>query len=144
VPGCIFHIPAVFSPEQRTRLVSRVSEAAVYVRKYGRDAAVREFNDPNGSFSRPDLFIFAFDRNGTLLADPYLPGIVGMNRLSDRDPYGAYPVPYILENAENGGGFLYYFFADPATDYRVRLKFGYSLLAGDDLVIGAGIFSDGK
>jgi len=137
-------VPAFFPQEQRNRLVSHVSEAAAYVRKNGRDAAVREFNDPNGSFSQPDLFIFAFDRNGTLLANPYLPGIVGMNRLSDRDPYGEYPVPYILENAENGGGFLYYFFADPATDYRVRLKFGYSQMAGDDLIVGAGIFSDGK
>ena len=67
-----------------------------------------------------------------------------MNRLSDRDPYGEYPVPYILKNAENGGGFLYYFFPDPSSDYRMRLKFGYSRAAGDDLVVGAGIFPDGK
>ncbi len=137
-------VPAAFSQEQRNRLVSRVGEAVAYVKKNGRDAAIIEFNNPNGSFSKPDLFIFAFDRNGTMLANPYLPGIVGMNRLSDRDPYGEYPVPYILKNAENGGGFLYYFFADPASDYRVRLKFGYSQAAGDDLVVGAGIFSDGK
>lgn len=136
-------IPAVFPQKQRERLVSRVGEAAAYVRKNGRDAAVREFNDPNGSFSQPDMFIFAFDRNGTMLANPYLPGIVGTNRLADRDPYGEYPVPYILKNAENGGGFLYYFFADPATDYRVRLKLGYSQMAGDNLIVGAGIFSEG-
>ncbi|MHB8163183.1 MAG: cache domain-containing protein [Methanoregula sp.] len=137
-------VPATFSSEQRNKLVSRVHEAAAYVKENGRDAAVREFNNPNGSFSQPDLFVFAFDRNGTLLANHYLPGIVGVNRLSDRDPYGEYPVPYILKNAEDGGGFLYYFFADPATDYRVRLKFGYSQLAGNDLVVGAGIFSDRK
>lgn len=137
-------IPAEFTKDQRDRLVSRVGEAAAYVKKNGRDAAIREFNDPNGSFSQADMFVFAFDRNGTLLANPYLPGIVGMNRLSDRDPYGEYPVPYIIRNAENGGGFLYYFFADPSNNYEVRLKLGYSQLAGDDLVVGAGIFPQGK
>lgn len=136
-------IPAEFTKDQRDRLVSRVGEAAAYVKKNGRDAAIREFNDPNGSFSKADMFVFVFDRNGTLLANPYLPGIVGVNRLSDRDSYGEYPVPYIIRNAENGGGFLYYFFADPANNYQVRLKLGYSQLAGDDLVVGAGIFPQG-
>jgi len=134
-------VSAVFPQEQRDRLVTRVGEAAAYVKKNGRDAAVREFNDPNGSFSKPDMFVFAFDRNGTLLANPYLTGMVGANRLSDRDPYGEYPVQSILQNAENGGGFLYYFIADPANNYQVRLKLGYSQLAGDDLVVGAGIFT---
>jgi polar amino acid transport system substrate-binding protein len=137
-------VPAVFPQEQRDRLVSRVGEAAAYVKKNGRDAAVREFNDPNGSFSQPEMFIFAYDRNGTMLANPSIPGMVGVNRLSDRDPYGEYPVPYILQNAENGGGFLYYFTTDPANNYQLRLNLGYSQMAGDDLVVGAGIFPQGK
>jgi signal transduction histidine kinase len=135
-------VPAIFPQERRDKLVSRVGEAAAFVKAKGRDAAIREFNNPNGSFSQADMFVFAFDRNGTLLANPYLPGIVGVNRLSDRDPYGEYPVPYIIANAENGGGFLYYFFADPASNYSTRLKLGYSQAAGDNLIVGAGIFSD--
>ncbi|MFA4876296.1 MAG: cache domain-containing protein [Methanoregula sp.] len=135
-------IPAVYPQERRDRLVSRVGEAVAYVKKNGRDAGIREFNNQNGTFSDPALFIFAFDRNGTLLANPYLPGLVGVNRLTDRDPYGEYPVPYIISNAEKGGGFLYYFFADPAMNYRIRPKLGYSQMAGDDLIVGAGIFPE--
>ncbi len=134
-------IPAVFPQEQRSQLVAQVREAAAYIRTNGREASLGEFNNPNGTFSQPEMFIFAFDRNGTLLANPYLPGIVGVNRLSDRDPYGEYPVPYILSNAEQGGGFMYYFFADPSADYRIRLKLAYSQLAGEDLVVGSGIFA---
>ncbi|MDD1720004.1 MAG: cache domain-containing protein [Methanoregulaceae archaeon] len=134
-------VPTVFTQERRDRIVQCVGEAVSYVRTNGREAAVREFNDPNGSFSDPEMFVFAFDRNGTLLANPFLPGIVGMNRLQDRDPYGEYPVPYIIDNAVGGGGFMYYFFADPSSDYRIRLKLAYSQMAGDDLVVGAGIFS---
>jgi polar amino acid transport system substrate-binding protein len=134
-------IPAVFPQDQREKLVSRVNEAVAYVGKNGKETALRTFNDPNGTFSQPDMYIFAFDRNGTYLANPYLPGIVGLNRLSSRDPYGEYHVPYIIANAEQGGGFMYYFLADPAMDYKIRLKLTYSEMAGGDLVVGAGIYS---
>lgn len=55
-------------------------EAVHYVYEQGRDAGIREFNDPSGTFSDPEMFIFAFDMNGTLLANPYFPGLVGQNR----------------------------------------------------------------
>ena len=135
-------VPTSFSEGKRNELISHVNEAVEYVNENGRDAAVQEFSNPNGTFSRRDMFIYAFDENGTLLADPHLPGIVGVNRLTDRDPYGEYPVQNIVSNAENGGGFTYYFFADPANNYNVSLKLGYSRLAGDSLVVGAGIFPD--
>ena len=134
-------IPAVFPKERRDQLVSQVNNAVAYVKENGREAALRTFSDPNGTFSQPDMYTFAFDRNGTLLTNPHLPGIVGINRLSDRDPYGQYPVPYIIGNAEKGGGFMYYFFADPESNFLVRLKLTYSQMAGDDLIVGAGIFS---
>jgi polar amino acid transport system substrate-binding protein len=136
-------IPVTFPRERRDRLVAQVSKAAEYVRSNGRAEAIAEFNDLNGNFSDQDMYVFAFDRNGTYLASPYLPGLIGMNRLQDRDVYGEYPVPYIIKNAEQGGGFMYYFFADPATNYTIRTKLGYSQMAGDDLIVGAGIFSLG-
>lgn len=135
-------IPVEFSAGNRENLVSRVHEAVAYVQENGREGAIREFNDPNGTFSDPNMFIFAFDRNGTLLANPYLPGLVGVNRLNDRDPYGKYPVRQLIADAEGGGGFTYYFFADPGSDYDIRLKLGYTELAADDLILGAGIFPD--
>ncbi len=134
-------IPAVFTQDRRDQLVSHVNDAVAYVKKNGREPALRTFNDPAGTFSQPDMYVFAFDRNGTYLASPYLPGIVGLNHLSSRDPYGEYHVPYIIANAEQGGGFMYYFFADPAKDYQIRLKLTYSRMAGDDLIVGAGILS---
>jgi len=135
-------VPVRFSEERRRQLVTRVREAAAMVNKTGRGAGLSVFNNPNGSFLDRDMFIFAFDRNGTHLANPYLPGLIGLNRLSDRDRYGSYPVQGLIEHAEKGGGFTYYFFADPAANYTVRLKLGYTELAGDDLVVGAGIFPD--
>lgn len=61
-----------------------------------------EFNDLNGSFSDREMFVFAFDSNGILLANPFLPGLVGQSRLQDRDPYGKYPVKQLIWNAKQG------------------------------------------
>ena len=135
-------IPVRFSEKRRTQLVARVREAVARVNKTGRDASLYTFNNPNGSFSDRDQFIFMFDRNGTLLANPYLPGLIGSNLLSDRERYGSYPVQGFIEHAMGGGGFTYYFFADPAANYTPRLKLGYTELAGEDLIAGAGIFPD--
>lgn len=131
-----------FSSVNRENLVTKVHKAAELVQNEGREDAINEFNNPNSTFSDPGMFIFAFDRNGTLLANPYLPGIVGVNRLNDQDPYGKLPVRQLIANAENGGGFTYYFFADPDSDYAIRLKLAYTELAGEDLIVGAGIYSD--
>lgn len=135
-------VPVRFSEKRRTQLVARVREAVALVKKNGRDASLYAFNNPNGSFSDKDQFIFMFDRNGTLLANPYLPGLIGSNLLSDRERYGSYPVQGFIEHAMGGGGFTYYFFADPAANYTPRLKLGYTELAGEDLIAGAGIFPD--
>jgi signal transduction histidine kinase len=133
-------VPAGFDKARIAKMVARVGDAAAFAKENGREAAILKFNNRNSTFEDPEMFVFAFDANGTLLANPYLPGLVGMNRLADRDPYGEYPVPYMIENAKQGGGFMYYFFADPSSDYRVRLKLAYTQMAGDDLVVGAGIF----
>ena len=135
-------VPTEFPSDSRERLVSQVEKAVTYVKDKGREEAISEFNDPEGIFSDPEMFVFAFEKDGTLLANPYLPGIVGMNRMNDRDPYGKYPVRQLIANAENGGGFTYYFFADPNNDYRIRLKLGYSEMTDEGLIIGAGIFSE--
>lgn len=134
-------IPVNFSTENKENLITSVHDAVSFVNEHGKNAAIMEFNNPNGTFSNPEMFIFVFDLNGTLLANPYLPGLVGENRLNDQDPYGKYPVKQLIANAEHGGGYTYYFFSDPGSDYDIKLKLGYTELAGKDMVIGSGIFS---
>ncbi len=145
VVGTGIYLPDIsveFSPEHREKLVSQVWEARVFVEEKGIDEAIRTFNDREGAFSDPDLFVFAFDKDSTLLANPFLPGMIGVNRLFDRDPFGKYPVRQMITNAENGGGFTYYFSPDPDAGYQMRLKLGYTRMTDDGLIVGAGIFSD--
>ena len=59
------------------RLVAFVNEAAANARMNGREQALAAFNDRNGSFIRDDLYVFAYDMNGTVLALPFQPEVVG-------------------------------------------------------------------
>ncbi|NMB78217.1 MAG: histidine kinase [Methanomicrobiales archaeon] len=131
-------VPADFSPDARDRMVSHVGSALTFMKTHGKDEALRTFNDPDGAFSKKDMYIFVFDPDGTYLASPYLPGIVGSNRLTSRDPYGEYHVQAILDTAQAGGGFTYYFLEDPANDFRVSLKLAYVKTADNGLIVGTG------
>jgi hypothetical protein len=44
-----------------TRFVER---AAVYAQEHGNEAALREFNNPNGTFIKGGLSVFAYEING--------------------------------------------------------------------------------
>jgi len=130
-----------FTKDDREKLVTRVHEAKAYVTEHGKSASIQELNDPNSTFSDPNMFIFALDINGTILAHSFLPGRVGQNYFNVQEPYGKYPIRQMISSAENGGGYTYYFYADPKSGYENKLKLGYSELAGDDMVISGGIFA---
>ncbi|HZD43140.1 MAG TPA: cache domain-containing protein, partial [Methanomicrobiales archaeon] len=61
-------------------LVAFVERAFEYAEENGRDAALAEFNNPTGRFVDGELYIFAYDANGTTLALPFQPAIIGTNR----------------------------------------------------------------
>ena len=101
-------------------------------------------------FSYGDVYVYAYDNNGTLLAHPYESDKVGENRDNFTDIRGL-PVIRIGEyTASMGGGFFAYLYPAPtggeideaAPDSYVP-KIGYAYPAGDDWWIGSGIyFSD--
>jgi polar amino acid transport system substrate-binding protein len=93
-----------------------IAGAKAYALANGRQKAVQEFNDLNGSFISGDLYVFAYDYNGTVLAWPYRPDQVGVNRLEATDPMGTYHVKAMLAAARNGSGMVDYYSVNPATN----------------------------
>ncbi len=63
------------SPEE---LVAFVEKAFEYAHVHGQEAALREFNNQTGQFVDGELYIFAYDTNGTTLALPFQPEISGL------------------------------------------------------------------
>ena len=103
-------------PRQMTPgdLRTYVQDAARYAQVNGKDAALREFSKKDGKFSNGNLYIYAYDTNGTLLAHPYQADQVGQNRINFTDIRGLHVIALANYTASNGGGFIAYLYPAPA------------------------------
>jgi len=61
----------------KTELISFVESAVAYAQKNGKDKALKEFSNKTGSFVHGDLYIYAYDFNGTNIAHPFNPDWMG-------------------------------------------------------------------
>ena len=128
-------------------LAAFVQNASAYVAAAGERAALAEFQKTDGRFSRGDLYIYVYDRNGTLLAHPYQPELVGTDRANWTDARGLPFVKVGNATAANGGGFIAYLYPAPQNgtiDEKAldayEPKLGYVAPAGDRIWIGSGVY----
>jgi cytochrome c len=120
-------------------LVAFVDRAAAYVKTHGKENALREFNNPNGSFIQGELYIYAYDFNGTTLAHPVSPDKVGKTR----DAEGAIGV-FVREMGgivRNGSGFYRFTYINPRHNRALESKMGYGVKIDDTWWIGSGVYT---
>jgi len=134
-------LPVFFPSESRENLVSFVDEAVKYAAGNGKEAALQAFNDRNGSFVRGNLYIFAYDYNGTALSLPYQPELLGSDRLDVNDGNGVRFVRNCIDQAKRGEGYLYYLYANPSKSMEEELKLGYVRSVDNNWWLGAGIYA---
>jgi signal transduction histidine kinase len=125
------------SPEE---LVAFVEKAFEYAHVNGQEVALREFNNQTGQFVDGELYIFAYDINGTTLALPLEPEIIGTNRWNATDANGTLVTQDLIAAAQSGGGFVRYLYEDPAENFTVKQKLSYVMMVDNDWIIGAGIY----
>ncbi len=117
-----------------------VGEAAVYAREHGRTDALAAFNDPDGEFIRNELYIFAYDVNGTVLALPFQQAFIGTDRSGVHDSSGVAYIAGMIRLARAGGGSICYVYPNPARGYAEELKLGYVLSVDETWFVGSGIY----
>jgi polar amino acid transport system substrate-binding protein len=134
------YIPATFiaSPAEQNEVIAFVNEAVTYVEVNGKEKALQEFNNPSGSFVRGDLYIFAYDFNGTCIAHPINPDLVGQTGLWDIN--GVDVVGRELALARRGGGTIYIVFPNPTHEGKEELKQLYIENVNDSLYLGSGLY----
>jgi signal transduction histidine kinase len=120
-----------------TRFVDR---AVAYAKQYGKDAALKEFNDQNGTFIDGDLYVFAYDMNGTTLALPFQPELLGTDRRGLADSNGVLFIDRMIELARDGGGSVYYIYPNPADNNRPEFKISYVAPVDNGWFVGSGVY----
>jgi polar amino acid transport system substrate-binding protein len=114
-----------------------VADAKSYALANGREKALAAFNNLSGPFISGDLYVFAYDYNGTVLAWPYRPDQIGVNRFNETDPMGSYHIQEMIAAARNGGGMVDYYSVNPFTN-TTELKISYVTDVDGTWVLGAG------
>lgn len=119
--------------------VAMVKAAGAYYKANGLEKALDALNDPKGQFVKGSLYIFAFDQNGTLMANPTAPEKVGQNLLDVPDSKGKKFRREIVElMKKQPSGWVDYTIINPKTKAEEQ-KTSYVEVAGE-LILGCGIY----
>ena len=116
-----------------------VNKALDYAKNHGKEKALEEFSKPQGEFIQGDLYIFAYDFTGTVLAHGGNPEFVGKNFMDLKYTNGllVYKLNELVRHKK--GGWVDYYWYSPR-EKKVVPKMGYVLKVDDTYWIGAGIY----
>jgi len=118
-----------------------VKQAAAYVKYQGKNKAIVEISTPNGMFDKGELYVFAYNLQGIMLAHPKNPALIGQNLLAVPDVEGKLFRKEIVERAKSeGSGWVDYVYLNPETNKQEH-KTTYFLKVGD-IIICCGIYKD--
>ena len=125
----------------RTDLYDLVNRAVLFAQENGKEKALAEINDPEGRFVQGDLFVWAEDFDGTVLADPYWKEGIGKNWMNTTDPYGSKTTIVSINAIRSGTGFTHVMFPDTSGGGTIPVpKLVYMKAVDDTWWIGSGIY----
>ncbi|VVB69391.1 Single Cache domain 2 [uncultured archaeon] len=130
---------SAMKPANREELKTFVEEAYSQALVVGKNKALKEFMDLNGSWVRGAVYIFAQDFNGTELCLPYLPETVGTNRLDIQNEQGVYINREMRAIAMNGSGYYDYIWRNPISNQN-QTKVSYVTRVDDTWWLGSGTY----
>ncbi|MBC3936584.1 cache domain-containing protein [Undibacterium rugosum] len=119
--------------------VAMVEKGLAYLQKNGKDALVREINAKNPDFIVGELYLYIRGIDGTVLAHPVNPKLVGKNLIELPDAEGKLFRKDIVELAKSKGkGWVDYRYNNPVSK-QIESKSTYLQRAGD-IILEAGIY----
>ncbi|MCX6689082.1 MAG: cache domain-containing protein, partial [Methanoregula sp.] len=132
--------PPVNTMATQEELVAFVNSAVAYAHAMGKEKALAEFSNPNGSFVKGELYIYAYDFDGLTIAHPFNPEKIGINRINEKDAQGNLFIKNLRDAAQNGTGFVTFYYINPAHNRTVEQKLGYVKKVDDNWWLGSGIY----
>jgi cytochrome c len=127
------------NPDKKAEAKAMVEKAAAFVIEHGKEKAIAEMNKPDGQFVKGELYVFAFNLNGVMVAQPKNPKAIGENLIDKPDNKGKLFRKEIIEKAKaEGSGWVDYFYMNPQTA-KEEDKTTYLKKVGE-LVICCGVY----
>ena len=120
-----------------------VEKAAAFIKKNGSAAGLAEITaaaDKQGTLIDRDLYIFAYDFSGKVLAHGANKKLIGKNLFDMQDTDGKYVIRDLIAAAKAGAGWVDYKWSHPETK-KIHQKSAYVIKIDDGLWIGCGAYS---
>ena len=93
-----------------------VKKAVAYAKYQGKEKAIAEISKPRGMFDKGELYVFAYDLSGVMLAHPKNPELIGKDLIAVPDSEGKLFRKEIVEKAKTkGSGWVDYVYLNPET-----------------------------
>jgi cytochrome c len=119
--------------------VAMVDKGLSYLQKNGKDALIKEINNKNPDFIKGELYLYIRGMDGTILAHPVNPKLIGKNMTVLPDADGKLFRKEIIDLAKTKGkGWVDYRYNNPVTK-NLEDKSTYLVRSGD-LILEAGIY----
>ena len=116
-----------------------LGDAVAFYKANGQDKAFAAFNDPKGKFVKKDLYIFALDMNGKIIAHGANAALIGKDMMGAKDADGKLFMKEMIEVGKSKGqGAVDYKLESPKTK-KVEQKSSY-LEKVNDVVLGCGYY----
>lgn len=126
----------------KEEMVEFVNSAKEYALSAGKDSALAEFSNKSGKFVQGELYIFAYDFSGKVVAHGAKPALVGKNLMAIKDTNGLQLIKEMVDVAsKDGSGYVTYSWEHPKKK-KVMKKVGYVTKVSDDYWIGSGIYTE--
>ena len=128
-----------FAQSNPADAVAKVDKGLAFLKKNGKEALIKEVNAKNPDFVQGELYLYVRAIDGTVVAHPVNPRLVGKNMVDLPDADGKYYRKEIIATAKaKGKGWVDYRYNNPITK-EVEKKSTYFVLSGD-LILEAGIY----
>lgn len=137
-----FFVSSMSYATSKQEMVDFVNSAKDFAVSAGKDAALAEFSNKSGKFQQGELYIFAYDFSGNVVAHGAKPALVGKNLMAIKDTNGVQLIKEMVDVAsKDGSGYVVYSWEHPQKK-KVMQKVGYVTKVSDDYWIGSGIYSE--
>jgi len=144
--SCCFTIGA-WAQQSATKeeCVVKCYEVAALINAKGMDAAVKEVNDPKGSFVWKDSYVFLMNLDGKMLAHPIQPELTQLPHcLLITDPTDkAIFVSFVNTARMAGQGWVEYMWPKPGKKAPAKKITYIYRVPGKDVFVGAGVYVGG-
>lgn len=134
-------VSVAFAGATQEQAKAMVEKAIAYAKANGAEKAYTEFNTPGSQFFDGELYVFAYDLEGTNLALGSNPKMTGKNLLEMKSADGKYYLKEMIETIKSKGeGWVEYKWINPETK-KMQDKISFvKKIPGTNAFAGCGVY----